>query len=189
MKNRSYNAKIPANTTVLYLRSKQILTVIGPLKTKSLFLKPTIFLVFDKNIIRIDSNKNKKLSTNQEKKLAALQGTTLALIKQALVETSYLLYAKLKFIGIGYRSFDVDEFPGKLILFKLGYSHSIFFKVNKSIKIFSLKRTKLFIWGDSYQSITKTAALIRSYKKPEPYKGKGILYENEKIQLKEGKKV
>ena len=49
--------------------------------------------------------------------------------------------------------------------------------------------TKLFIYGNSYRNVTQTAALIRSYKKPEPYKGKGILYETEKIVLKEGKKV
>lgn len=54
--------------------------------------------------------------------------------------------------------------------------------------MFCLKLTKLFVYGDSYQKITKTTALIQSYKQPDPYKGKGILYENEKIILKEGKK-
>jgi large subunit ribosomal protein L6 len=90
---------------------------------------------------------------------------------------------------VGYRAFDVDNFENKLLLFKLGYSHSIYFKIPIESQIFCLKRTKLFIHGNSYQDITKIAAFIRSYKKPEPYKGKGILYETEKIILKEGKKV
>ena len=62
-------------------------------------------------------------------------------------------------------------------------------KTSKKIKIFCLKTTELFIYGNSYQNVTQTASLIRSYKKPEPYKGKGILYDTEKITLKEGKKI
>ena len=74
-------------------------------------------------------------------------------------------------------------------MFKLGYSHPIFFKIPNNLQIFCFKFIKLFVWGNSYKNITQTSALIRSYKKPEPYKGKGILYEGEKIVLKEGKKV
>ena len=92
-------------------------------------------------------------------------------------------------MGVGYRAFDVENFENKLLFFKLGYSHPIFFKITNNLRIVSLKFTKLFICGNSYQSIAQTASLIRSYKKPEPYKGKGILYDNEKITIKEGKKV
>jgi large subunit ribosomal protein L6 len=74
-------------------------------------------------------------------------------------------------------------------MFKLGYSHSLYFKIPEQLIIFCLKFTKLFIYGNSYQNVTQIASLIRSYKKPEPYKGKGILYETEKILLKEGKKI
>jgi large subunit ribosomal protein L6 len=124
-----------------------------------------------------------------KKKIKALQGTTVALIKQLIVETSAVLYQKLKLVGVGYRAFDVDTLKNKLLLFKLGYSHFLYFKISNEIEIFCLKMTKLFIYGNSYRNVTQTAALIRSYKKPEPYKGKGILYETEKIVLKEGKKV
>ena len=121
--------------------------------------------------------------------IKSFQGTTYSLIKQLIVETSSILYKKLKFIGIGYRAFDVKKFNNKLFMFKLGYSHPIYFKIPKKINIFCLKLTKLFVYGNSYQNITKTTSLIKSYKLPEPYKGKGILYENEKIKLKEGKKI
>jgi large subunit ribosomal protein L6 len=57
------------------------------------------------------------------------------------------------------------------------------------LKIFCLKSNKLFILGNSYLFVTQIAALIKSYKTPEPYKGKGILYATEKISLKEGKKI
>ena len=77
----------------------------------------------------------------------------------------------------------------KLLNFKLGYSHQIFFKIPRNLNVFCLKSTKLFVSGLSNSYVNQIAALIRSYKTPEPYKGKGILYENEKIILKEGKKI
>ena len=65
----------------------------------------------------------------------------------------------------------------------------ILLKIREKLKIFCLKSTKLFVYGNSYQELTQTSSIVRSYKKPEPYKGKGILYETEKIILKEGKKI
>lgn len=187
--NNKYIIKIPNHVTVLYFYDKDILTIIGPLKRKSLSLKLKVFISEDQKTISVGSEPCLKISNKQKKNINALKGTTAAIIKQVILETSYLLYQKLKFVGIGYRTFDVDNFENKLLMFRLGYSHPIFFKISEEARIFCLKRIKLFIYGNSYQNITQTAALIRSYKKPEPYKGKGILYENERINLKEGKKV
>ena len=187
--NNKYIIKIPNHVTVLYFYDKDILTVVGPLKRKSLNLKLKVFFSENQKTISVSSDPCLKISNKQKKNINALKGTTAAIIKQAILETSYLLYQKLKFVGIGYRTFDVDNFENRLLMFRLGYSHPIFFKISEEVRIFCLKRIKLFIYGNSYQNITQTAALIRSYKKPEPYKGKGILYENEKINLKEGKKV
>ena len=181
--------KIPTNTTVLYCSKKNIITIIGLLTQKSLKINVKIKVLTTKNLIEVSSIPLSQISNNNKKKFSAVQGTTIALIKQLLLETSYVYYKKLKLVGIGYRAFDVENFENKLLLFKLGYSHSIYLKTPIKSQIFCLKTTKLFIYGNSYQNITQTAAYIRSYKKPEPYKGKGILYENEKIMLKEGKKV
>ena len=189
MKTRKYVVKIGSNMTILYSKEKNILTLIGPLKRTSIKLKKDLFLIVTNDTIEVKALSFGKLSNYQKKRILSLQGTALALIKQAIIETSYLLYTKLKFVGIGYRALPVDQLDDKLLSLKLGYSHSIFFKPTTNTNIFCLKRTKLFVWGNSYQDITKIASKIRSYKKPEPYKGKGILYENEKIKLKEGKKV
>ena len=169
--------KIPKNISVLYSRKKKIITLVGPLTKKSLKLDVQLFIVKSKNIIKVSSLPFFKISNNKKKKIKTLQGTTVALIKQLIVEISVLFYQKLKFIGVGYRAFDVDNFKNKLLLFKIGYSHFLYFKISKKIKIFCLKTTELFIYGNSYQNVTQTASLIRSYKKPEPYKGKGILYD------------
>jgi large subunit ribosomal protein L6 len=172
----------------LYCTKKNIITVIGPLTKKSLKLKLKIVIFKNQKIIQVSPKSLTKLSNNKKKNINSLRGTTVALIKQLILETSFMLYKKLKFIGVGYRGFEVDNFKDKLLMLKLGYSHSIYFKAPKNLNIFCLKLTKLFIFGHSYQNITQTASLIKSYKAPEPYKGKGILYDNEIIKIKKGKK-
>lgn len=181
--------KIPNNVSVLYCVKKKVIIIIGPLKTKSLKLKVKILVSNEKKIIRISSLFFSKVSNNEKKTIQAIQGTTVALIKQLIIETSAKFYFKLKLVGIGYRVFNDESFKNQLLLFKLGYSHFIYFKIPVNLKIFCLKSTKLFIYGNSYKEITQTASVIRTYKTPEPYKGKGILYGNEKIVLKEGKKI
>jgi large subunit ribosomal protein L6 len=184
-----YSIKIPQNNIILYCEKKKIITIIGPLAKKTFKLKLKLKLIETKKIIIITSIPFDKLSNNNKKKIKALQGAVYANIKQLIIETSSILFQKLKLVGVGYRIFDVQGFENNLLMFKLGYSHPIFFKIPKKLNMFCLKLTKLFVYGDSYQKITKTTALIQSYKQPDPYKGKGILYENEKIILKEGKKI
>ena len=118
-----------------------------------------------------------------------IQNTIVSLIKQVLIEMAATMYQKLKLVGVGYRVFSVENFEDYLLLLKLGYSHPIYFRIPLKTKIFTLKLTKLFLYGYSYQQLTFAASKIRLNKIPEPYKGKGILYENEKIILKEGKKI
>lgn len=184
-----YKIKIPKDIVVLYCNKKNILTVCGLLTKKTLKINLEIKLKKEEKIISITNNTNFKLSNKKKKNIKALQGTTIALIKQLFMETSTLIYKKLVFVGVGYRTFDVENFPNKLLLFKLGFSHSIYYKIPENIKIFCLKRTNLFVYGNSYQNVSQTASKIQSYKTPELYKGKGILYENQKIKLKEGKKL
>lgn len=181
--------KIPKNIVVVYSSKKKILTFIGPLKTRSMFLELELTINRSLKVIEVTSTPFYQTSNKKHTKISSIQNTTTALIKQLLLETSATIYNKLKFVGVGYRSFEVEEFKNKLLMFKLGYSHPIFFKIPANLNIFCFKFVKLFIYGNSYQNVTQTSALIRSYKKPEPYKGKGILYESEKIILKEGKKV
>jgi large subunit ribosomal protein L6 len=186
---KKHTIKIPKNVTVLYCNKKKIITIIGPVAKRSFKLQVKISLSPIDNSINVSDIPFSKISNNQKKNILSIQGTTISLIKQLVIETSYILYQKLRLVGVGYRSFEMNTFKNTLLPLRLGYSHPIYFKISKKSNIFCLKNTKLFIYGNSYQNITKTASLIRSYKKPEPYKGKGILYENEKIIIKEGKKI
>ena len=181
--------KIPKNILVIYSNEKKILTVIGPLHQKSLKLDLKLRIINSLNLIEVTKEPFTQNSKPNKKQLRSMQGTTAALIKQILLEASSLVYKKLKMVGVGYRSLAVYGFEDKLLVFKLGYSHSLYFKIPENLRISSLKFTKLFIYGNSYQNVNQIASVIRLCKKPEPYKGKGILYESEKITLKEGKKV
>lgn len=187
--NSRYSIKIPKNVVVLYCETTNIVTIVGPLKKKALKLKVKLVVLQKNRIINVTPVLVSETSNSDKKNKKALQGTTVALLKQLLIETLTVFYQKLKFVGVGYRAFEVERFKSELMLFKLGYSHPIYFKSPKNSEIFCLKFTKLFICGNSYQNVTQIAATIQSYKSPEPYKGKGILHENEQIQLKEGKKV
>jgi large subunit ribosomal protein L6 len=189
MEINKYKIKIPNYTNILYNKKKNILTVLGPLAKKSIKLKLILRSVPSKNILEVTNNLISSFNSIEQKNITVFQGTTVALIKQTILETSTVLVNKLKMEGVGYRTFDVEKFEKNLLMFKLGYSHPIFFLIPKAIKIKCLKLTKLFVIGYDYQHVTQVASIIQSYKKPEPYKGKGILYDNQKIQLKEGKKI
>jgi large subunit ribosomal protein L6 len=121
-----------------------------------------------------------------------LQGVVGSLIKQSLLEVSIPTCKKLKLVGVGYKVFDPKtqtKDNSRLLHLKLGFSHSIYYKIPKDITINVNQSTKLFISGYNYNKVYRTASVLRSFKTPEPYKGKGILYANEVITLKEGKKV
>ena len=186
---KRYTIKIPKNINIIYCDKKNIITFVGPLQTKSLKLSVKIFLIPESQLIVVSQIPFSNISAVSLKSSKKLQGTTVSKIKQIIIEVSYTLYNKLNLVGVGYRVFAHEKLPNQ-IYFKLGYSHLIYFKIPNDLNSFCQKFTKLFLFGNcSFDSLTHTAAQIRSCKLPEPYKGKGILYNQEKIILKKGKKI
>ena len=185
--SKKNSVKIPKDIKIIYYTDQNFITLIGPLTRKTLKLKLKLFLKNDS--IYVTKILNTKTTNTRKKSIKSLCGTTAALLKQAILETSIILTKKLQIIGVGYKVFPVNFNNSEYLQFKLGFSHSIFYKIPKSVEIKPIKSVYVYIFGNSYTTVTQTAANIRSYKLPEPYKGKGILYENEKIILKEGKKV
>ena len=114
-----------------------------------------------------------------------LWGTTRANINN-LVKGVHDGYTKnLELVGVGYKA--RMEGTAKLVL-SLGFSHDVNFDVPQGVKISCESPTQIKIFGADKQLVGQTAAEIRKYRKPEPYKGKGVKYENEYIRRKEGKK-
>jgi large subunit ribosomal protein L6 len=91
---------------------------------------------------------------------------------------------KLELQGVGYRA----QAQGKVLNLTLGFSHPVNFDVPEGITIETPTQTEILIKGIDLQVVGETAAKIRAYRPPEPYKGKGVRYAGEKIELKEGKK-
>jgi large subunit ribosomal protein L6 len=187
--SKRYIIKVPKDICVLYCDKKKLLTLIGLLGKKSLSVKLKVLILKPENFLVVTQIPFNQMSSNEKKKLKSLQGTTIALVKQIILEVSFIFSKKLMFVGVGYKVFPIELFKTQLLQIKLGYSHQIYIKVSNNLNVHCHKATTIFISGNSNQNVSQTAAMIRSYKKPEPYKGKGILYNNEKIVLKEGKKV
>lgn len=187
--SKKYCIKIPENIKVLYNSNEDIITFIGPLGKKSLKLKLKVLVNNIEKLLYVTKEFSVNSLGSQKKKLNSLRGTVTAFIKQSLLEVSVTLYKKLELVGVGYRVFTVENNLNSILQFKLGFSHSIFFKLTCETKALCFKTTNLYLFGNSFNRVNQLASTIRSYKIPEPYKGKGVLYKNEKIKLKEGKKV
>lgn len=133
------------------------------------------------------SIKDDKIYVNpahQSKQARMMWGTTRRLVNNLIQGVNSDFTKKLEINGTGYRASIQDN---SLIL-QLGYSHDIHYPIPKDVKIVAEKPTLLVISGSSKQRIGQVAAEIRNYRLPEPYKGKGIKYDNENILRKEGKK-
>lgn len=189
IQQKKFNVKIPHDTIVIFCDEKKTLTVVGPLATKSMKLKLKVIIDQTKRILSVSPLPFSRASNAEKKKISALRASTVAQIKHLFVESSTTIYQKLKIIGVGYRIDFADVAEKKLLTLKLGYSHFFYVKVPKDLTLNCFTKTKFAIFGNSYHEICQLASNIRKKKIPEPYKGKGILYENESIKLKEGKKI
>ena len=115
----------------------------------------------------------------------ALTGTLRAILANMATGVSEGFTRKLELVGVGYRA-AVD---GNNLNLSLGFSHPVVFTAPAGITISTPSQTEILISGADKQLIGEVAAKIRAYRKPEPYKGKGIRYAGEKIIMKEAKKA
>jgi large subunit ribosomal protein L6 len=114
----------------------------------------------------------------------SLHGLTRALVQNMVTGVNDGYTRELEIIGVGYRA----ELKGKFIQFNLGYSHVIHFLPPEGITMsYEQKENRVKISGIDKQLVGQVAAKIRSFRKPEPYKGKGVRYVGEQVRQKEGK--
>jgi large subunit ribosomal protein L6 len=119
-----------------------------------------------------------------EKKAKAIAGTTRALLSNMVTGVSAGFERKLELVGVGYRA----QAQGKKLNLTLGFSHPVAYSVPEGITIDTPSQTEIVIRGSDKQKVGQVAADIRSYRPPEPYKGKGVRYSTERVVLKEAKK-
>ena len=121
---------------------------------------------------------------NDTKRARVLWGTTRALVSNMVTGVSKGFTVGLEINGVGYRA----AVQGKNLNLQLGYSHDIIFPIPEDVSITCEKPTAISVTGADKQRVGAVAAKIRSFRGPEPYKGKGVKYTTETIRRKEGKK-
>lgn len=153
-----------------------LITVKGPKGTLSRELHKDMKIVVEENAINVERPSDNKLHRS-------LHGTTRSVISN-MVNGVTEGYAKgLDLVGVGYRA---NKTGNKLVL-SVGYSHPVEFVPDNGIEFDVPSATKIIVKGIDKELVGATAAKIRSVREPEPYKGKGIKYEGERILRKEGK--
>ena len=117
-------------------------------------------------------------------RMVAMAGTTRSLLNNMVVGVSRGFERRMHLVGIGYRA----QMQGPRLCLSLGYSHSVDVDPPDGISIQTPSQTEILVNGIDKQKVGQTAAMIRAFRPPEPYKGKGIRYSDEIVVRKEGKK-
>ncbi len=168
--------EIPAGTTVEV--NGNVVTVKGAKGSETETFNPMF-------TYEINGNELTVKRPNDEKKTKALHGTTRALIHNMVVGVTEGFKKELVIVGIGYRA----QMKGNDLLLNIGYSHEVIITPEEGVKISCPSATEVHVEGVNRQAVGQTAARIRAVREPEPYKGKGIMYKNEHIIRKEGKRA
>lgn len=156
--------------------TKLNISIKGPKGKLSCFIPKFIKIKYLNNILQLQVE-------SKEKKIQALHGLYRSLVNNMIIGVSQGFEKKLTINGVGYRSY----LEGNELVLNLGYSHPIHIKTPENIYIKVENNTTISINGIDKQTVGEIAAKIRSTRLPEPYKGKGIKYINEKIVRKVGK--
>jgi large subunit ribosomal protein L6 len=114
-----------------------------------------------------------------------MAGTARAIVANMIQGVAEGFTRKLELVGVGYRA----AMQGSDLNLSLGYSHPVLFKAPEGITLATPTQTEVLVSGADKQRVGEVAAKIRAFRKPEPYKGKGIRYSGEKIIMKEAKKA
>ena len=166
---------IPAGVTVT-VTEDNVVTVKGP--------KGQLVKAMDKDMnIAVEDNQVVVTRPSDVKEHRALHGLTRALINNMIIGVEKGYQKTLELIGVGYRA----QLQGKKLVMNLGYSHPVEIEPAEGITFETPAATKVVVSGIDKKLVCAAAADIRNWRKPEPYKGKGIKFEGEVIRRKEGK--
>ena len=166
---------IPAGCEINVSDSNEV-TVKGPKGTLTRQFSPLI-------TIKVEGAEVNCVRANEEKHTKQLHGTTRALLNNMIVGVTDGFKRQLEIVGIGYKA----AMNGKVLNMQLGYSHDINYEIEDGITCEVPNPQTIIISGIDKQRVGEVSAVIRSYRKPEPYKGKGIRYQGEHVRHKEGK--
>ena len=152
------------------------LSVKGPKGSLELNAHPDMNVVIDGGEVRVER-------PSDEKEHRALHGLTRSLIANMVTGVTDGFAKTLEIVGVGYRA----DVTGKGLTLNLGFSHTIDYEPPDGVSIECPNQTTIVVSGIDKQKVGQTAAVIRAFRPPEPYKGKGIRYRGEHVRRKAGK--
>ena len=157
--------------------SGQTIEVKGPKGTQSFTATDDVTLTIEENQVKVTPRGKSKRARQQ-------WGMSRTMVQNLVTGVTTGFKKELEIQGVGYRA----QMQGNTLKLNLGYSHEVNFDVPAGVTVTAPKPTEIVIEGDDAQLVGQVAANIREWRRPEPYKGKGIKYKNEYIFRKEGKK-
>ena len=149
----------------------------GPKGELSLNLHSTVDMVHEDNQIR--------LAASTDDSAMAMAGTMRALVSNMVTGVSVGYEKKLTIVGVGYRA----QAQGDSLNLSLGFSHPVVYQIAKGVSVETPSQTEIVVSGTDKQLVGQTAAEIRRFRPPEPYKGKGVRYVDEQVRRKQAKKA
>ena len=155
----------------------QTVKVKGPKGAMQVVLPDDVTVKMDNGSVKVDPR-------NETKRARSMWGTSRTLVNNLVTGVTKGFEKRLEITGVGYRA----ALQGRNLQIALGYSHDVVFAIPEGIAITTPKPTEVVITGIDKQKVGQVAADIRSFRPPEPYKGKGVKYAGEYIFRKEGKK-
>ncbi len=174
--SRIANNPIDLPKGVQFNQDQDTVSVKGPKGELSMSIHPTVELTNEDGQLKFAPvGKNK----------SAMAGTMRALVANMVEGVTNGFERKLALVGVGYRA----QAQGNKLNLQLGFSHPVEFQVPDGIQIETPSQTEIIVTGSDKQQVGQVAAKIRSYRPPEPYKGKGVRYHDERVVMKEAKKA
>jgi large subunit ribosomal protein L6 len=158
--------------------NNNVMSVDGPKAKLTKQIPPLVVVDINESVISVKP-------ADDTRKANAMQGLTRSLLAGMVEGVTNGFKKNLEIVGVGYRA----KVEGSKLDLTLGFSHPIKYNIPEGITITVTDNTKICVEGSDKQVVGEAAATIRRYKKPEPYKGKGIRYAGEYIAMKEGKSV
>ena len=153
------------------------ITVKGPLGTLTQVLNSAVSVVREGESLKV-------IAGNESRDADAMSGTFRALVNNMVLGVTKGFEKKLALVGVGYRA----QAQGNTLNLSLGFSHPVVHQMPKGVKVETPQQTEILIKGIDKQQVGQVAAEIRAYRPPEPYKGKGVRYADERVIIKETKK-
>ena len=140
-------------------------------------------LVSDVTVEKVDNQIRFKAAGNS-RQANAMSGTLRALVANMVTGVTKGFEKRLTLVGVGYRA----QAQGDKLNLTLGFSHPVAHPMPKGVKVETPTQTEIVLKGMDWQQVGQVAAEVRAYRSPEPYKGKGVRYANEQVEIKETKK-